>query len=324
MDRLFKANLKRVFYIPRLENIQALYIYCQIYFNNGDISLTRTCLATLSRMCYALGIYLSTKKFDLSTNFNRKILLRRLITFDSFLSGPYKFFNNNFQEIPTYDEKLYDTSWYLPSRECIDQLGEFNEETRVLSANLIITNNRLYDKTIQVMDLPNNQNLGNNSAKINKLVENRLKMLEYEYFYANFQLNELRQQFSSNSPKNLIILEEFESSIKVSYFHIYLVIIEYQRLNQQTLNPSILSKTLYLTNALFALVSTSAIYKNNTFYNYLIGFTYLNIVKSLTLDERANVMRNFEALVEVLEGNFEEFDSLNLLMFRTGMRLIDK
>ncbi|KXN67336.1 hypothetical protein CONCODRAFT_87023 [Conidiobolus coronatus NRRL 28638] len=324
MEHLFKANLKRVIFAPRLENIQALYIYCQIYFSNGDISLTRACLAALSRMCYSLGIPLNTKKFDINTNFNRKISLRRLITFDLYLAGPYKFFNKNFHETPAYDEKLYDKSWYLPSRECIEQLGEFNCESRVLSANLIVINTRFHDRTVEVMNLPNNQNINDNFSRISKLVENKLRILDFEYIHANSLISNLKQQFSSKSPENLIIIQEFESSIKVSYYHIYLVIIEYQRLNQLTLDPSILSKTLYLTNALFALVSTSVIYKNNTFYNYLIGFTYLNIIKSLSIEERVDVMRNFESLVEVLEGNFEEFDSLNLLLFRAGMKLINK
>lgn len=316
MDQLFKVNLKKVLFMPSLQNIQALYIYCQVLFANGEISLTRICFTALSRMLYSLGIHLDSDKFDLNTNFNRKLIFRRVSIFDSSLVGVYKFTPNYIVELPKFWDGLYDVRWYLtPSK-----WSGFEEEKFVenhLKASITVINNKFYDKTCIIMDFTNNSST--KGLRNDKLFKTKLKALSLAYS----EVLGLNQNLKWSYPQQAAIIEEFELSAKVSYTHLSLILLEYWKLNRQSKDYELSQKTLEFSIGLFELISQIESYKAEVFYYYLIGFSLLSNIKDFDKADKSKALKVLGKLKVIVGKNHNEFNSLNFLLFGTGLKLLN-
>ncbi|KXN67338.1 hypothetical protein CONCODRAFT_19680 [Conidiobolus coronatus NRRL 28638] len=315
-ESIIQSKSKKDSIHAKFANIQALYIYCQVLFNNGEISLTRNCFATLSRMLYALGIHLDAAKFDLDTNFNRKLILRRVSIFDISLAGTYKFYPNYIVELPKFSNALYDINWYLtPSK-----WSKFEEKESIkeyLEASITVIKNKFYDKTCNIIDFTINSST--KALRNDKLVKTKLKSLNLAYSEVLGHSQNLKWSY----PQQVKIIEKFELSVKVSYIHLSLILLECWKLNKQGKNPQLTQKTLKFSIGLFELISQSESYKTDVFYYYLLGFSLLSNIKDFDKEGKSKALEVLEKLKVIVEQNHHEFNNLNLLLLGTGLKLLN-
>jgi hypothetical protein len=314
MEHLFEYNFKKVIYSPSLSNLQALYIYMNDYFGRGKVSLSRACLARITRMSYALGIHIDTNRFTDSLTFERKNLFREISAFDTAFSGSFKLKYNCIPEPPALDLNLYRLEKYLVP----DKLTNCKySNTKLNSLNAAMNSlKKIYgNKTIELIrfDFIN----ATNDIELEEICIDRLNSLERAYIELVASISKLKAKYGEYIKE----IDKFENDFHPSRFHLALIILEYGRISQFHTSQVLLQQTLNTCNNMFNYfeLNPGLAY----FYYYLTCFTYLSVVKLVGSIEKENIIAKVNKIFSTLKPP-DEFNTLNHLMLATALKIIRK
>ncbi|KXN70179.1 hypothetical protein CONCODRAFT_7323 [Conidiobolus coronatus NRRL 28638] len=314
MERLFDYNFKKVIYSPSLSNLQALYIYMNDYFGSGKISLSRACLARITRMSYTLGIHIDTSRFGDSLNFERKNLFREISAFDTAFSGSFKLKYNCIPEPPVLDPNLYKLEKYLVP-DSLTNCKYSNSRLNSLKAAMNSLKKIYGNKTIELIrfDLIT----ATNDIELEKICIDRLSSLERAYIDLAASISRLKVEYREYAKD----INDFENEFHPSRFHVALIILEYGRINQFHPSQVLLQKTLDTCDNMlnYFELNPGLAY----FYYYLICFTYLSLIKLASSIEKVNIITRVNKIFNTLKPP-DEFNNLNYLMLATALKTIHK
>ncbi|KXN70181.1 hypothetical protein CONCODRAFT_163580, partial [Conidiobolus coronatus NRRL 28638] len=313
MERLFDLNFRKVICKPSFQNLQALYIYMNEYFGSGKLSLSRACLAHITRMSYALGIHINTNRFSNDTKFERKNLFREISSFDLLFSGSFKLKPSYIAELPNLDPSLYRASKYLIPENLLNS-EIINNRLNMLKSTMNSFKKLYGNKTIELIRFDFVS--ATNDIELEKLCKDRLDLLNKSYNELTATVRKLKIEYSEFTKE----IEIFEIKFHPSRFHIALIILEYGRINQFNSSQALLRETLKVCDNMYFYLQQDP----NTldFYNYLLCFTYLSILKQLDQIESGIIISRVNNIFETLSP--DEFNNLNYLMLSSALKIIKK
>jgi hypothetical protein len=313
MERLFDLNFRKVIYKPSFQNLQALYIYMNEYFGSGKLSLSRACLAHITRMSYALGIHVNTNHFSNDTKFERKNMFQEISSFDLLFSGSFKLRPNYIAELPNLDPSLYRASKYLIPENLLNSEIS-NNRLNILKSTMNSLKKLYGNKTIELIRFDFIS--ATNDIELENLCIDRVNLLNRSYNELTANMCELKKEYSEFTKE----IEIFEIKFHPSRFHIALIILEYGRINQFNSSQALLRETLKVCDSMYFYLHQNP----NTldFHNYLLCFTYLSILKQLDQIESGIIISRVTNIFQTLSP--DEFNNLNYLMLSSALKIIKK
>jgi hypothetical protein len=148
------------------------------YFGSGKVSLSRACLAHISRMSYMLGIHANFNHMCESLNFSRKKLFHQISFYDLTLSRTFNLTPKYIVELPEFDSRLSQPSSYLVPKELLETEHQ-SYDLRILNANLYSLKSIYDSMIIRLMHF--NFITSTDNATLEHIYITRFNLLDHAY-----------------------------------------------------------------------------------------------------------------------------------------------
>jgi hypothetical protein len=311
MKKLETQNIKKIVKKPTIDNLRAIAIHIFMLEVAGKWTLAKSLQASLTRMCYLLGLHLDCSKLSPIDRYNRKLLFNAVRSINIGLSGSHNFSPNYLTEFGKEELNLYNPKWQLttPSSPIYFE----NQVENHLYSICISKFSKFADDLVRGGYIPFFYNLGpSNFIKIWNSKISKLKVI-FNNFSQEFE--ELKANFSEFQEK----VEPFQTLAEMQYHDAVIDMHEMLKHKNKSLKPCEITTILDHCHDLYLVITTKADYSPHfAFYAHVIGLNYLNIYHKCSKSEKLITKQRLKDLILFIKDKFFSYFSLNYLVLKTG------
>jgi hypothetical protein len=316
MDKLANQNIKKVVKNATIDNIRALIIYTTLAQFSGNLVLTKSLQAHLSRMCYLLGLHLNYNKLSPVDRYNRDVVFCMARICDIHISGTYNFAPNYLTNYKKSKPHLYDIKQQLPQSNSL-----------IYSINGI--ENELYSRcsTIYFKFL----NISTDIAWFPSFFKLEANNFRKTWTY---KIKELKNLYETSAKilKDLIdkyhvyktTIAPFETYLKTTYYEAIIEMYEILKHRNKALQPNEVSVILKHCHYLYHILLTAETYNPYfQYYTHFIGLHYLSIYPRCSSLEKQRTKQRLLDLIVFMKDKLYSHFTLNYLILKTGYDSLD-
>lgn len=306
METLRNLTLKKCIFKINLSNLQALLILTTLYQLEGDLKLSRICLALLTRMCYSLGINLDTVIFPREQVLERKLLHRRIAIANYNLSRNFQLsFDNNSFELPKFDPSIYDQLFNLNITEI--NIKDLNLEAYLITLNLTKLNLKFANSCLYAIQLI--------PTKIQTLVQSQITTVlellagalkEYEQ-----NVKELANNWSFLETK----IFDTCNQVELMYYDLSLSLLNTKLSLNLDNTGQLRRKALILVHKMTQKIFNIEEFNQNlSYYGYLAALHYFKLINWFDGREKQDILSRLADLRDLLRANYTNNFKLDWLI----------
>jgi hypothetical protein len=315
MDKYAQQNIKKVVKTTEISSVIALIIYSSIIYNKGNLNLSSFCQAHATRICYALGLHISPKRFSANQRYNRSLLFSKVCSMNTSMSRFRSFTPTFMEELGEPDSIIFDPYWQTPDENSVFNFPdkEGNDMYSVCSTELTILN----DQTTRIFWTFCNNNFEEWS------IESEWNSSIRDATYRFIKCIEAYQTLKTKNHFFELNISHYEHGLKLSYHEFMLEMYQVLKDKRQGLELKHRLKILNHCHLLFKIVVEYPRFNPLAqFYTFLIGFHYLSIFPKCQPSHQKEIIKRLEELINHASSLFLLPSSLNYLILKTGYDLI--